>query len=120
MYFDSCFSLSLMHNQTRTYTMTTIFLLIVSIIREQKKSIVYVCRCVKHCSSMAGQGILIIIIPNDLNNDQEKTLDDIATKIEHSKEYPCSACDVSLTSRFRHHISPKLNLIDAIWVENFS
>jgi hypothetical protein len=24
---------------------------------------------------MAGQGILIIIIPNDLNNEQEKSLD---------------------------------------------
>jgi hypothetical protein len=24
---------------------------------------------------MAGQGILIIVIPNDLNNEQEKSLD---------------------------------------------
>lgn len=57
---------------------------------------------------MAGQGILIIIIPNDLPADEQ----------EHSKEFPCSACSSSLTSRFRHHISPKLNLIDAIWVGN--
>jgi len=44
---------------------------------------------------------------------------DATTKVEHSKEYPCSACGSSLKSRFRYHISPKLNLKDAIWVENF-
>ncbi len=98
---------------------------------------------------MAGQGILIIVIPNDLNNEQEKSLDvaqvrfqvrlfleecfliqivkdpselpskstDLTSNTEHSKEYPCSACGPSLTSRFRHHISPKLNLVDAIWVK---
>ncbi|CAF1202257.1 unnamed protein product [Rotaria sordida] len=81
---------------------------------------------------MAGQGILIIIIPNDLNNNQEKLLDTAqivkdplelpiksnnpTSVIEHSKEFPCSTCNISLTSRFRYHISPKLNLADAIWI----
>ncbi|CAF4750234.1 unnamed protein product [Rotaria sp. Silwood1] len=81
---------------------------------------------------MAGQGILIIIIPNDLNTDQEKVLDTAQivkdpsalpielnnpiSDVEHSKEFPCSTCGLSLTSRFRYHISPKLNLIDAIWI----
>ncbi|CAF1087113.1 unnamed protein product [Adineta steineri] len=69
---------------------------------------------------MAGQGILIIIIPNDLNNnEQEKSLDTgqiNPSNVEHSKEFPCSVCNLSLASRLRYHISPKLNLIDAIWI----
>ncbi|UJR21832.1 hypothetical protein I4U23_024906 [Adineta vaga] len=81
---------------------------------------------------MAGQGILIIIIPNDLNTEQQQSLDtaqvvkdptDLPIKIttttpeiEHSKEFPCTGCGSSLTSRFRFHLSTKLNLIDAIWI----
>lgn len=79
---------------------------------------------------MAGQGILIIIIPNDLNTEQQQIFDAVqvvqnsndlpiqttAPESEHSKEFPCAACGSSLTSRFRSHLCPKLNLIDAIWV----
>ena len=79
---------------------------------------------------MAGQGILIIIIPNDLNTAQQQTLDAVqivkdpidlpiqttVPESEHSKEFPCAACGSSLTSRFRAHLCAKLNLIDAIWV----
>ncbi|CAF0719459.1 unnamed protein product [Adineta ricciae] len=79
---------------------------------------------------MAGQGILIIIIPNDLNTEQQQTFDAVQTikdpidlpiqttvsESEHSKEFPCAACGSSLTSRFRAHLCSKLNLVDAIWI----
>ncbi len=35
-------------------------------------------RCVKYLYNMAGQGILIIIIPNDLNNKDENVPVDVA------------------------------------------
>ena len=71
---------------------------------------------------MSRQGILIIIIPNDLNIQQDPSdstikSDEVETKPEHTKDYPCPACGSSLASRFRFHITPKLNLVDAIWVK---
>lgn len=43
---------------------------------------------------MAGQSILIIIIPNDLNNEQEKSLNvaqvEILKKVSFPKRLSCS------------------------------
>jgi hypothetical protein len=52
--------------------------------------------------------------PLDLPIESEKTQ---PTEAIHSKDYPCSTCGLSLASRFRNHISPKLNLLDALWVK---
>lgn len=73
--------------------------------------------------NMAGQGALIIIIPNDaqenpIQSPTEST--DPVVESMHSKEFPCNTCGPSLTSRFRHHVSPKLNLTDAVWVRTLA
>jgi hypothetical protein len=55
-------------------------------------------------------------IPNNYKINKRTSDASIASTAKHSKEYPCPQCHLSLASRFRYHIIPKLKLRDTVWI----